>query len=251
MERRLTYLFEELKILTGSTHQIAKNREAISSVVDELNDSMDNSLERRPIQLSQNPYDHKKEGEVVDCSEGEFGIAKLDFGAAERIELALDKSPFSNEDSCKIVVDHETYYGDLKPLSRRMSHDYLPEPPAAKALESVIVNTSGSVHSFHRAIDSWLRFVESGANPTEDSREYVDNPPNELGSTNDARDKWLRDTKAENELTLKAIATKLRHEHPEWEHLEPGSINSAINRFESRKGLPALPKRKGTKKRGR
>ena len=64
-------------------------------------------------------------------------------------------------------------------------------------------------------------------------------------TANDARDKWLRDQKAAGKLTLSQIRSKLKTEHREWTYLSnDSSLNSAIRRYETRKGLEPIPKRK-------
>ena len=64
-------------------------------------------------------------------------------------------------------------------------------------------------------------------------------------STNDDRNKWLRDQKKEAKLTMKEIRAKLKEDHPEWDSLEnDSSANAAIKSYENRNGIPPLPKRK-------
>lgn len=67
-------------------------------------------------------------------------------------------------------------------------------------------------------------------------------------SSNDTRDKWLRCMKAKGDRTLKEILVELKKAHPEWSSLEnETSVNSAIRRYEKRKGLKPLPTRKRLK----
>ena len=64
-------------------------------------------------------------------------------------------------------------------------------------------------------------------------------------TTNDARDEWLREQKKNSSLTITQIRIKMSHEHVEWEQLKnDSSVNRAIQRYEERKGLSSLPKRK-------
>ena len=66
-----------------------------------------------------------------------------------------------------------------------------------------------------------------------------------IDSPNDERDKWLRDQKEAGELTLKQIRAKLKNDFKDWTPLSnDSSLNAAIKRYEKRKKLPTLPKRK-------
>lgn len=66
-----------------------------------------------------------------------------------------------------------------------------------------------------------------------------------VSSANDERDKWLRSQKEAGELTLSQIRGKLKREFKHWTPLSnDSSLNSAITRYEKRKNLSPLPKRK-------
>ena len=70
-----------------------------------------------------------------------------------------------------------------------------------------------------------------------------------VSSTNDERNKWLREQKAENRLTIKQIRALLKKSHPEWDSLDnDSSVNTAIKSYEKRRSLSPLPKRKHSKK---
>jgi hypothetical protein len=89
---------------------------------------------------------------------------------------------------------------------------------------------------------------ESGTNDpqTEIDATKVELDGSEVVTTiNDDRDEWLRDQKAQCTKTLKEILAELKNDHTNWESLGSGSaMNAAIDRYEQRKGLPPIPKRK-------